>query len=397
MVLIDATAQRCVMPLVLQPQATQIEYDVADDADTEQSADRRPLFDAPTFVRHIVPRIVQLFGVRETQTRLVLLRHFAGYQRCIDEQTMRARVLPELLLGIKDTDDQLVAATLRSLADLVPVLGAETVIGRNRGQIFVDGRPKETDRQQQRQATTTAAADLSAVPVPDWMEHRSITPVLTTMATTGTHNASHHLNVGGATASTASGDHNLVVDLSEMSSMARSQLMMLERLSPDGGEDEKTASDAPDLETDAAWSDWEADGPAHVAYGQDVICGVDNVEDQCDLTGATAQQELVSDVACTAATAAVKPQPPKPARLEKPATPPEIDYFADMEPVIEKTSVLDIADSRQPATTTKPLHSSRLAAAATTLAESGDAADADADAAGGWGYDVDAWGDDDSS
>lgn len=48
-----------------------------------------------------------------------------------------------MLVGIKDTNDQLVAATLRSLADLVPILGSSTVIGGKRAKLFNDGRPMD--------------------------------------------------------------------------------------------------------------------------------------------------------------------------------------------------------------------------------------------------------------
>lgn len=44
-------------------------------------------------------------------------------------------------MGIKDTNEQLVAATLHTLADLVPILGASVVIGKGRAKIFADGRP----------------------------------------------------------------------------------------------------------------------------------------------------------------------------------------------------------------------------------------------------------------
>jgi len=48
----------------------------------------------------------------------------------------------QLLVGIKDTNEQLVSATLRALADLIPVLGAAAVIGGKRAKLFTDGRPK---------------------------------------------------------------------------------------------------------------------------------------------------------------------------------------------------------------------------------------------------------------
>lgn len=44
-------------------------------------------------------------------------------------------------MGIKDTNDELVALTLRSLAELVPLLGSATVIGGKRAKLFTDGRP----------------------------------------------------------------------------------------------------------------------------------------------------------------------------------------------------------------------------------------------------------------
>lgn len=46
-----------------------------------------------------------------------------------------------MLLGIKDTDDNLVACTLICLSELVPILGAGTVIGGKRSKFFTDGRP----------------------------------------------------------------------------------------------------------------------------------------------------------------------------------------------------------------------------------------------------------------
>lgn len=47
----------------------------------------------------------------------------------------------QLLLGIKDIDDSLVSATLICLSELVPILGADTVIGGKRSRFFTDGRP----------------------------------------------------------------------------------------------------------------------------------------------------------------------------------------------------------------------------------------------------------------
>lgn len=45
------------------------------------------------------------------------------------------------MVGIKDTNDELVALTLRALAELVPLLGSDLVIGGKRAKLFTDGRP----------------------------------------------------------------------------------------------------------------------------------------------------------------------------------------------------------------------------------------------------------------
>lgn len=79
----------------------------------------------------VSPKIKQLFLVRDVQIRLILLDYFGAYMDYFDSREILSNhILPQLLLGIKDTNDQLVAATLRCLADLVPVLGSSVVIGK---------------------------------------------------------------------------------------------------------------------------------------------------------------------------------------------------------------------------------------------------------------------------
>jgi hypothetical protein len=54
---------------------------------------------------------------------------------------LEEEVLPQLLLGIRDSNDTLVADSLRALADVVPLLGASKVIGKNRRKLFANGYP----------------------------------------------------------------------------------------------------------------------------------------------------------------------------------------------------------------------------------------------------------------
>ena len=76
-------------------------------------------------------------------SRLTLLSLWPHYVRHIPRAALQTSLLPLLLMGMRDTDPDIVAATLRSLADLVPVLGPEIVVGSNRTKIFSDGSPSK--------------------------------------------------------------------------------------------------------------------------------------------------------------------------------------------------------------------------------------------------------------
>lgn len=68
----------------------------------------------------------------------------------------------QLLVGIKDTNDELVSLTLRSLAELVPLLGSDIVIGGKRAKLFTDGRPVQhstTKHHKQRPIPPPAATE----------------------------------------------------------------------------------------------------------------------------------------------------------------------------------------------------------------------------------------------
>ena len=52
------------------------------------------------------------------------------------------RILKQVLIGLRDNHDDLVSASLHALGEMVPILGAEIVVGSNRHAVFKEGKPK---------------------------------------------------------------------------------------------------------------------------------------------------------------------------------------------------------------------------------------------------------------
>ena len=44
---------------------------------------------------------------------------------------------------MRDSNDEVVCATLKALANLVPILGAAKVVGKKRRKVFADGSPSK--------------------------------------------------------------------------------------------------------------------------------------------------------------------------------------------------------------------------------------------------------------
>lgn len=59
----------------------------------------------------------------------------------LDKSDLETGVLPQILLGLRDTHEDLVALSLEALAHLVPILGATIVVGKERQNLFKDGTP----------------------------------------------------------------------------------------------------------------------------------------------------------------------------------------------------------------------------------------------------------------
>ncbi|XP_035917406.1 protein-associating with the carboxyl-terminal domain of ezrin [Anopheles stephensi] len=328
-VLLDTTAQLCVTPYVLRP----------------KSDDLSPgLFTPKIFSAYILPKVKQVFCVQDAQIRLILLEYFPAYVEFFTKEDLQDHILPQLLLGIKDTNDVLVAKTLLCLADLVPILGSAVVIGGNRSKIFADGRP---------QGIPDAANPWSGV--------RSITPVI---------GSGEFLS--GSPVPDAGGDNS--TSFSSVLNGPGNFTIMPERLSPEGEDIYQTNSDV-ELDVDE-WSDWENDGNElavnHLRL-HDTVAPEPSVPSSGAINGTLEEEHPSESNASTALLSRESSTENKSSKQSKGSgqnpgesierldikTQPfrksdsagggdEFDFFKDMEPVIQKANVLLIDEEAAP-------------------------------------------------
>uniref|UniRef100_A0A2M3Z583 Protein kinase domain-containing protein n=1 Tax=Anopheles braziliensis TaxID=58242 RepID=A0A2M3Z583_9DIPT len=310
-VLLDTTAQLCVTPYVLRP----------------KNDDLSPaLFTPKIFAAYLLPKVRQVFCVQDAQIRLTLLEYFPAYVEFFSKEDLQDHILPQLLLGIKDTNDVLVAKTLLCLADLVPILGSAVVIGGNRSKIFADGRP---------QGIPDAGNPWSAV--------RSITPVI----------GSGEFLSGSPVPEAVAGADNSESFTSVLMNPSSFNLILPERLSPEGEDIYQTNSDV-ELQVDE-WSDWEADGTTErpndqqqsLEANEPTEAGTESIAEENDQTtankptneAAPAVAKLVAPLAGSIERLDIRAQPTKKSEQRE-----EFDFFKDMEPVIQRANVLLIEE-----------------------------------------------------
>jgi len=188
MVLLDPAAQEFVTPHILRTKSS---------VNTTVS-----LFSPHTYVQYLMPHILKMFRLRDAQIRLILLDYFMDFVCLLGIEQLQSEVLPQLQLGMSDTNDILVAKTLRCMADLVSILGASKVLGGERSRCFSDGRPH----------AAVSTRSQNTMPEP-----RSISPLMDTRS----------FDVGD----------DFMVSSSPLPTT--NNVLLLLRPSPDGGEDRK--------------------------------------------------------------------------------------------------------------------------------------------------------------
>lgn len=298
MVLLNKTAQGCLLPYILVP----------------KREGNGGLFSEEIFRKYISPKLLKIFCVRDAQIRFLVLAYFPHFLSCFTKEELQLHILPELLVGIKDTNNDLVAATLRTLADLVLVLGAETVIGGKRAKLFNDGRPKSHSTS--RKVSRTIRQEIS--------EPEAVTASIDQLSIT-----------------------------SSMVELIQNQNELPERPRPDGEEGETSTDEIEEtIDEDVEnWEDWDNEN-----VETDPVAQVDNTENIVEQEVPPLEQSLIIQSEMTKTQTSYK----KPKKIlditeldiknqtKIVMEENEVDFFQDMEPVIEAKSkfVIDKKDDR---------------------------------------------------
>ena len=94
------------------------------------------------YKEHVVPQFLKLLQSRSIDTRLLLLSQLKPILPYIPKKEISKLLLPKLLAGLRDTNDDIVSLTFHCLGDLVPYLGSNRVVGGSRRVVFVETRPR---------------------------------------------------------------------------------------------------------------------------------------------------------------------------------------------------------------------------------------------------------------
>ncbi|XP_045201253.2 protein-associating with the carboxyl-terminal domain of ezrin-like isoform X2 [Mercenaria mercenaria] len=131
-VFMDQAAVENVLPSLLTPRKDE----------SHPREEIQPLFSEKLFKMYVVPKLVKILSVHDYHIHILLLQYFPYFVHLIDKEDLEFDVFPQVLLGLRDCSEQIASLSLHALAEMVPVLGRDVVIGGKSKNYFKEGRPK---------------------------------------------------------------------------------------------------------------------------------------------------------------------------------------------------------------------------------------------------------------
>ncbi|XP_062607716.1 protein-associating with the carboxyl-terminal domain of ezrin-like isoform X2 [Saccostrea cucullata] len=135
-VLLDTSAASTIVPNILVPKrGTHEKFEI-------KSQRLSPLLSVPTYQRYVIPELIKMFHCHDYYIRMILLNYFSQYVDLFEKKNLEEIIFPQILLGVRDCHEDLAAQSLHCLAEMVKILGRDTVIGGKSKEYFTKGTPK---------------------------------------------------------------------------------------------------------------------------------------------------------------------------------------------------------------------------------------------------------------
>jgi len=137
---------RCIIPLLLTPivMGEQKAVNLVIDRIMKPKNKGNPegLIPDDEFSQYVIPKLSELFKTRVLHVRLILIKYIEFYIHLFDKQVLHDFIIPEIIVGMNDSNNELVKETLVALASTIPIVGADIIIGNDREKIFYRATPK---------------------------------------------------------------------------------------------------------------------------------------------------------------------------------------------------------------------------------------------------------------
>ena len=134
----EAFVKNNVIPYLLIPKSKKFVKELSKYQIFVQNA----LVSESTFKQFIVPLLMRLFVKQELNLRLMLLEFFKYYIYLFTYQ-QQTQIHSEILLGLRDSREELAKLTFFALGELTIYMGVRGVTGRETKLIFTDTRPRD--------------------------------------------------------------------------------------------------------------------------------------------------------------------------------------------------------------------------------------------------------------